>query len=113
LLDPLPAHLRGCLDVVVSNPPYLTEEEYEALPAEVRAEPAEALLGGVELHGRLAEEAPRWLRAGGWLVVEIGADQGAMVRRLFDDAGFEAVQVLTDLAGRDRVVRGRPGARSG
>lgn len=109
LLSPLPSELRGWVDLIVSNPPYVTKEEYEELPAEVRAEPYEALVGGTEIHQRLAEEAPTWLRPGGWLVVEIGASQADEVRGLLDRR-FEEVEVLPDLAGRDRVVRGRIGA---
>ena len=110
LLSPLPADLRGQLDLLVSNPPYVTREEYETLPKEVRAEPYEALVGGTEIHGRLVELAPAWLVPGGWLVVEIGADQGEPVRALFE-ARLDHVEVLPDHAGRDRVVRGRTPAR--
>jgi release factor glutamine methyltransferase len=105
LLAPLPGDLRGNLDLVVSNPPYVTREEYATLPAEVRAEPYEALVGTTDVLGRLIDEAPGWLAAGGWLVVEIGASRGDEVQGLM--AGrFEDIEVLPDLAGRDRVVRG-------
>jgi len=106
LLSPLPAELRGRVDVVVSNPPYVTEEEYESLPEEVRREPMEALVGGTDVHARLAAESPEWLAAEGRLVMEIGESQGASVEELLGD-GFEQVEVLPDLAGRDRVVRAR------
>ena len=108
LLSPLPDELRGLLDLVVSNPPYVTRDEYEELPAEVRAEPYEALVGGTDVHRRIAEEAPKWLRPGGWLVVEIGASQADEVRGFLAQS-FEEVDVLPDLTGRDRVVRGRFG----
>jgi release factor glutamine methyltransferase len=106
LLSPLPAELRGRLDLVVSNPPYVTLEEYESLPEEVKAEPYEVLVGGTDVHRRLSEMAPEWLRPGGWLVVEVGAAQGHEVRAILSER-FDAVEVLPDLAGRDRVVRGR------
>lgn len=106
LLEPLPAEARGRLDLVVSNPPYVTEAEYEDLPEDVKAEPYEALVGGIDLHRRLAAEAPAWLQPGGWLVMEAGAAQGPEVARLLEPA-FERIEVLQDLAGRDRVVRGR------
>jgi release factor glutamine methyltransferase len=108
LFAPVPDDLRGGVDLVASNPPYVTLEEYRDLPAEVRAEPYEALVGGTDVHGRLAEESPLWLRPGGWLVMEIGAGQGHDVRRLLR-ARFTDVEVLPDLAGRDRVARGRLG----
>jgi release factor glutamine methyltransferase len=106
LFAPLPPDLRSGVALVVSNPPYITEEEYEDLPEEVRAEPYEALVGGVDVLRRLAEESPTWLSPGGWLVAEIGAAQGDEVAGLLGDR-FEAVEVLPDLAGRDRVARGR------
>jgi release factor glutamine methyltransferase len=106
LLDPIPMDLTGRLDLLVSNPPYVTEEEYRDLPQEVKAEPIEALVGGTDVHRRLVEEASRWLGPGGWLVVEIGAAQGPEVAALANEALVD-VEVLTDLAGRDRVLRGR------
>src|SRR5712691_2024988 len=106
LLDPLPRELAGEVDLIVSNPPYVTQEEYETLPEEVRRDPYEALVGGTEVHRRLAAESASWLRTGGWLVVEIGAMQGPEVRALMS-GGFEQVEIIPDLAGRDRVVRGR------
>lgn len=106
LLSPVPEELRGAVDLIVSNPPYVTKAEYEELPVEVRAEPYEALVGGTDVHRLLAEEAPNWLRPGGWLVVEIGASQAGEVGRLLDQR-FEHVEALPDLAGKDRVVRGR------
>jgi release factor glutamine methyltransferase len=106
LLAPLPSDLAGEIDLIASNPPYVTEEEYESLPEEVRAEPYGALVGGTEMHARLVRDAGWWLQPGGWLVVEIGADQGPEVRGLFEEH-FERVEVMPDLAGRDRIVRGR------
>lgn len=106
LLAPVPERLRGEVDLVVSNPPYVTRAEYDSLPTEVQAEPYEALVGGTDVHRRLAEDAPTWLRPGGWLVLEVGAAQGADVRALLEGR-FDPVEVLPDLAGRDRVVRGR------
>jgi release factor glutamine methyltransferase len=105
LFSRLPGDLRGGVDLVVANPPYVTREEYADLPAEVRAEPYEALVGATDVLSRLVEEAPMWLAPGGWLALEIGASRGEEVRRLMAER-FEGVEVLPDLAGRDRVVRG-------
>jgi release factor glutamine methyltransferase len=110
LLEGLPPDLAGTVDLIVSNPPYVTEEEYDTLPAEVKADPREALVGGVEFHRRLTEEAVNWLCLGGWLVVEVGSAQGLEVGRLFEARSFDA-EVLPDLAGRDRVVRGMLASR--
>ncbi|HEU4526348.1 MAG TPA: peptide chain release factor N(5)-glutamine methyltransferase [Actinomycetota bacterium] len=106
LLEPLPPELRGWVDLVLCNPPYVTLEEYADLPAEVRAEPALALLGGIEVHERLAAQALRWLRDGGTLAVEIGEGQGQVTSELLRSS-FADVRVHADLAGRDRVVAGR------
>lgn len=98
--------LRGGIDLIVSNPPYVTSEEYLDLPAEVLADPIEALVGGPEVYRRLVEGATGWLRPGGWLVVEIGASQGGEVSAIFSEFLTE-VTVAPDLAGRDRIVEGR------
>jgi release factor glutamine methyltransferase len=106
LLAPLPAELRGWVDLVVSNPPYVPPEEYGDLPLEVRADPPEALLGGTWVYERLAADAARWLRDGGALAVEIHAGAGEAVAELLRRA-FIDVRIRKDLAGRDRVVLGR------
>jgi release factor glutamine methyltransferase len=106
LLEPLPADLRGWVDAIVSNPPYVPPEEIDDLPAEARADPRLALAGGTEVHRRLAEQAPRWLRSGGALAVEIDARQGEEVSGLLARR-FVRVRVERDLAGRDRVALAR------
>lgn len=107
LLSPVPKELRGMVHAVLSNPPYIESRDYDGLPPEVRADPYRALVGGTEIHRRLAASAASWLRPGGWLVMEIGEDQGAEVRDVLSESGFDLVDVLADLAGRDRIVRGR------
>ena len=107
LLQPLPSGLRGTVDLVVSNPPYIAEQDLAGLSAEVRAEPVLALVGGVGLYGRLAEQAGVWLRRGGVLVVEIEETMAAAVGAALENAGFVQTDVRPDLAGRDRVVTAR------
>jgi release factor glutamine methyltransferase len=106
LLSPLPDELRGWVDLVVSNPPYLTPQEYEDLPPEVRADPEIALLGDLDVYERLSAEALRWLRDGGVLAVEAGASQGGAIADALSRS-FMGVRVEPDLAGRDRVVLAR------
>jgi release factor glutamine methyltransferase len=107
LLETLPRELQGTIDLVVSNPPYVAPEELESLPPEVLADPELALFGGTGVHRRLVDESRSWLRHGGRLVVEIGAEQGEEVATIFRAGGFDDVRVVPDLAGRDRVVTGR------
>jgi release factor glutamine methyltransferase len=106
LLEGLPHHLRGSLDLVVSNPPYIRPQEYVDLPPEVRADPTSALIGGAEVYERLVDGAAGWLRPGGWLVVEIGSTQAEEIAGLFRTRLTE-VSIAQDLAGRDRIVTGR------
>jgi release factor glutamine methyltransferase len=106
LLSALPEDLRGRVDLVVSNPPYLPEAELDGLPPEVRADPPLALVGDLGPYRRLATDAPRWLREGGVLAVEIDARRGDDVVRVLG-ATFADVRVEPDLAGRDRVVVAR------
>ena len=99
------------LDVLVANPPYLSEAERAAAPAELGYEPTGALCGG-DADGlgalrRLVVEARRVLCDGGWLVSEIGSGQGPAAGALVTAMGFADVRVLQDLAGLDRVVVGR------
>lgn len=111
LLEGLPQELRGAVDVCVSNPPYVPTGERGSLPRDVADhEPAEALFSagdGLGVLRRLASEARRWLRPGGWLVAEIGDRQGTPARALLAAAGYRDVVVSRDLAGRERIVEGR------
>jgi release factor glutamine methyltransferase len=108
--EPLPESLRGTVDVVVSNPPYVAEDD--DLPPEVRDwEPLAALVpgpSGLEAHEAIAREARDWLTDGGALVLEIGASQAAAVTEILEARGFGAIRLHRDLAGRDRVVVARP-----
>jgi release factor glutamine methyltransferase len=111
LFAPLPAELRGRVDLIVSNPPYVAEAEWRDLPVDVRDhEPREALVAGpagTEVLARIADEAQWWLGVGGCAVCEIGETQGGEVLDLF--AAFDA-EIRQDLAGRDRFVVARKGA---
>ncbi|MEZ0233569.1 MAG: peptide chain release factor N(5)-glutamine methyltransferase [Actinomycetota bacterium] len=104
LLTALDLSSTGSIDLVVSNPPYIEDHEYAALPIEVRADPADALVGGVGVYETLFDQARTRLRSGGAAVVEIGERQAAAVGRKAREAGATDVVVLPDLAGRDRVI---------
>jgi release factor glutamine methyltransferase len=99
------------LDAVVSNPPYIPTADLQKLPACIRDhEPRAALdggAGGLEVVTAVIEDAAIALKAGGFLFLEIGADQGPAVQGRMKAAGFEDVAVTADLAGRPRVACGR------
>lgn len=97
-------------DVVVSNPPYVAVGSPLLDAGVADWEPASALLAGddgLDAIRHLIEHAPDHLAEGGWLVLEIGADQGDDVLRLLRASGYRDVAVHPDLAGRDRVAIGR------
>jgi release factor glutamine methyltransferase len=108
--DALPGDMRGLLHLVVSNPPYVADDD-PALAAGVRDwEPHTALFGGddgLRDLRAIVGGAPGWLRPGGWLMVEIGSGLGAAVSGLMEEAGLVDVSVTPDLAGLDRIVAGR------
>jgi release factor glutamine methyltransferase len=111
LFAPLGSRLPcGGYDLIVSNPPYVATREIPGLSAEVRKEPVGALDGGPEgldLLQRIVEAAPRFLKPGGLLALEIGENQGSAVRRLLERSDFCEVQVARDLSRLDRFAYGR------
>jgi release factor glutamine methyltransferase len=110
--EPLPADLRGRIDVLVSNPPYVPADA--PLPAAVVDwEPHVALVPGptgLEAIARIVVEAPAWLAPGGTLVLEIGEDHGPDAVALARQAGFVDVAIHPDLTGRDRALVARQAA---
>ena len=110
LLQPVPALLRGQVDLLVSNPPYICSDEIIDLATEVQHDPRAALDGGedgLDFYRALAAAAPRWLAPGGWLALEIGADQGESVPALLATAGLVDVTMTRDYNDLPRVVVGR------
>jgi len=109
--DPLPSHLRADVDLLVSNPPYIRSVEIPKLQREVAGhDPRAALDGGEDglvFYRALASGMIPWLRPGGHVVLEIGADQGQAVPAILAASGLVELSVHRDYAGRDRVVTGR------
>ncbi len=108
--EALPASRRGAFDLIVANPPYVADDD-PALEAVVRGwEPSTALFGGLDGLDEVrvvVAGAITWLRPGGWLLVEIGADQREPVLVELQAAGYDDAAVLDDLAGRPRIAVGR------
>jgi release factor glutamine methyltransferase len=101
------SHAR--FDLILSNPPYVGDEEVARLEPEVaRFEPLTALRGGkdgLDFYRRITAEARPYLAPGGELMLEVGAGQAADVVRLLERDGYRVIEVLCDLAGHQRVVR--------
>jgi len=104
-------NIGGTFDVILSNPPYIPTNEIERLMPEVRDfEPFEALDGkedGLYFYRRIIEKSSEYLNVDGYILLEIGYDQGQVVSELLVTAGYTDVIVMKDLAGLDRVVKGR------
>ncbi len=104
-------HITGKFDVIVSNPPYIATKEIDALMPEVRdMEPRMALDGhqdGLFFYRKIVEASANYLNPEGWLLFEIGYDQGEAVSTMMKSAGYQSVQIVKDLAGLDRVVLGK------
>ena len=101
---------KGGADMILSNPPYVTRSEIEALSREVKNhEPLTALDGGedgLDFYRRIIEQAPAYLSDPGWLLLEMGQGQGPSVSKLIRQRGaFRAPELVRDFAGIERVVK--------
>jgi release factor glutamine methyltransferase len=97
-------------DMILSNPPYIADSEWNTADAELLFEPRSALAGGedgLDDLRRIIADAPRHLAANGWLLVEHGASQGKSVAGLMQAAGLRSVTTSPDLAGLPRVTEGQ------
>ena len=101
-------NIEGKFDMIVSNPPYIRSAEIPSLMPEVaQFEPLKALDGsedGLEFYRRIIKESKNYLNADGYIIFEIGNDQGEAVSNMLTYAGYNNVRVIKDLAHNDRVV---------
>jgi release factor glutamine methyltransferase len=96
-------------DVIVSNPPYISENDVHLSQGDLRFEPISALASGVDGLDDIRiiiKQAPQYLNQGGWLMLEHGYDQAAAVASLLSERGFTQVSHALDLAGIQRVTMG-------
>lgn len=102
---------RRWIDLLISNPPYVSDAETLHLPLTVKGyEPYKALSGGpsgLKALQAIIEQAGRHLKKGGWLVLEIGETQARQVLRLARDHFFNSLSIRRDYAGKDRVLIAR------
>ncbi|NNF97535.1 MAG: HemK family protein methyltransferase, partial [Halobacteria archaeon] len=100
---------KSQFDMIVSNPPYIKNDDHHLQQGDVRFEPASALQAGSEglddLQRIIKNASPR-LKPGGWLLLEHGNDQKAAVMQLLQQAGYEQVEDYLDLADQPRVAVG-------
>ena len=104
------APLTGKFDAIVSNPPYIPTCDLKTLQTEVQREPKLALDGGedgLNFYRRIISDAPQFLSENGVLAVEIGINQAAAVKNLFERAKFVDVTILKDFSSIERVIVGR------
>lgn len=102
-------HLEGGIaDLIVSNPPYVTTEEYQELEPELYFEPKLALVeetDGLLFYRKIAEQYQTILKKGGSLVFEIGAKQGEAVHNILQALAYSEIEIVQDLSGTDRIVK--------
>ena len=104
-------NMSKAFDFIISNPPYIPEEVVEGLSPQVKEyEPRLALAGGIDgldFYKRIISNAYLYLKPSGWLMFEVGYDQGEEVKSLLSDNGYVDIRIIKDLAGLDRVVIGK------
>lgn len=107
---PLPSAVLGTVDVMTAVVPYVPTGELTFLPRDAAAfEPRHALDGGddgLRVLTSVVERSMRWLRPGGWLLLELGGEQAAPVGDEMSRAGFVDISVLSDDEGDDRAIEG-------
>lgn len=107
--DLLGCFAKSSFDMIISNPPYVSEAEYARLSPQIRRhEPPAALLGGkdgLEHIRKIAAAAGRVLREGGFLLLEIGAGQAESAESIIRENGFSDIRLETDIGGTERVVK--------
>ena len=105
-------NLKGMIDVIVSNPPYVSSEEMQELQPEIRDyEPASALYGGkdgLDFYRRIIHESPYFLAAGGYIVMEMGYGQAGRIKELIENENkFINIEITKDMAGIGRTISAR------
>lgn len=109
--DLLSCFADDSLDVVVSNPPYVSASDFYNLEPGVRDfEPKLSLFGGedgLNCIRKIVSQAARVLKNSGWCIIEIGANQSEKVAEIFESTGFRNVSTIKDLAGIERIIKGQ------
>lgn len=96
-------------DLIVSNPPYLTEEEWPHYQSQLKFEPRRALVSGKDgltAIRHICKSAKEYLKPHGYLLIEHGFAQGQAVRNIFSQEGYQNIQTLLDLQAHERITLG-------
>ena len=108
MIDSLPRELEHRVDVLTAVAPYVPTDSLRLLPRDVQAfEPRLALDGGADgtdVLAEIARKSIRWLRPGGWLLLELGGDQADPVGKLLSELGFVGLDVMADEYGDPRAI---------
>ena len=108
LFEALPETLKGTLDLILANPPYVRDDEWDHLPPEVVHEPRSALLAGptgLEIIERIIQQAPDWLKPNGHLLAEIGFGQARAVSELASSTqDYGSPTLVRDLGKIQRII---------
>ena len=107
--DLLQGFKSSVFDIIVSNPPYISDEDYTKLEKNVKNfEPREALVSkddGLYVIRNIVFHSRYVIKHGGWLVIEVGYNQSEAVRQLFESSGYKNIDIIKDLAGIERVIK--------
>ncbi|MDR0485168.1 MAG: peptide chain release factor N(5)-glutamine methyltransferase [Elusimicrobiota bacterium] len=99
-------------DIIVSNPPYISESEFKNLEAELRYEPKISLLAscrGLSFYKQIAQKAKNFLNKNGTLFLELNANLPLEIKRIFEKKGYTNIEISADYAGLDRVLKADAG----
>ena len=111
LRDELNTMYNSYFDLIISNPPYITFEDFRRLSGEVKHDPYIALYGGkdgLDFYKKIAEKSTKWLRDKGHLLMEIGYDQGESVPRILEETNkLSDIEVYKDYSGIERIVKAK------
>ena len=103
----MPSELKNSFDLIVSNPPYIALYDPSVESSVLNHEPHLALFAGsdgLDAYREIISHADEWLVTNGWIVLEIGHQQGDAVRELLAQNSFKQIEIRKDLAGRDRIA---------
>lgn len=103
--------IKGKIDIIVSNPPYIEEDVIVTLESDVKDyEPMIALTGGVsgmDFYNKIIDDAACYLKNGGILIFESGHDQSEKIKNKMREVGFGEIEIKNDLSGYGRMVKGK------